>query len=154
MEIILIRHSTAEEKREDLEDSRRRLTDDGKDQFQKIMPELEEKLAPMNERNTILWSSPATRALETAHIVTKAVDIDIGSVQDFIYTGDFKSFSAGIKNVSELATLFVVGHQPSLGEWAKQMTGKDMKIEKGAILSFNVLNQSPVEAELQWKITP
>lgn len=154
MEIILIRHSTAEEKREDLEDSRRRLTDDGKDQFQKIMPELEEKLAPMDERNTILWSSSATRALETAHIVTKAIDIDIGSVQDFIYTGDFKRFSAGIKNVSEMATLFVVGHQPSLGEWAKQMTGKDMKIEKGAILSFNVLNQSPVEAELQWKITP
>lgn len=154
MEIILIRHSIAEEKRKDLEDSRRQLTDDGKDQFQKLMPELEEKLAPLEERNTVLWSSPATRALETAHIVTKAISIDIGSVQDFIYTGDFKSFSAGVKNISETATLFVVGHQPSLGEWAKQMTGKELRIEKGAILSFKVLNQSPVEAELQWKITP
>jgi len=154
MEIILIRHSTAEDKRDDLEDYNRQLTEKGIKKFKKLMPDLKEKLGKFDERNTALWSSPATRALETAHIVTNAFQLDISSIHDFIYEGNFEKFSAGIKNVNQDTTLFVVGHQPSLGIWAKEMTGKDMKIKKGSVHCFKVSNQDPIQAELQWMVNP
>lgn len=154
MEIILIRHAKAEEKREDLEDIKRNLTEKGKKKFQKLMPKLKEKLEPIEDRNIILWSSPATRALETAHIIAHDLQIKISSIHDFIYEGDFQKMSREIQDVDAETTLLIVGHEPSLSEWTKELAGEDVKIKKGAMLNFNVTNQSPLEAELQWTIAP
>lgn len=66
MEIILIRHSIAEEKRVDLEDVNRHLTEKGVKRFRGLMPVLQKKLEPLEERDILLWSSPAKRATETA----------------------------------------------------------------------------------------
>lgn len=153
MEIILVRHGKTEEKREDLEDLERHLTEEGKEEVQKLMPALKEKQEPLDERTIILWSSPATRARETAQFVADELQTEISSIHDFIYEGDFGQMSHEVQKVDDHATLLMVGHQPNLGEWTKDMTGEDVKIGKGDILNFKVTKQSPLEAELQWKIT-
>lgn len=153
MEIILIRHGEPEENREDLEDLQRHLTEQGKEEMQKLMPELKERLEPFDERTIVLWSSPAERAIETAQIVADELQTQINSIHDFIYEGDFEPMSHEVQKVNDHATLLMVGHQPNLSEWTKYMTGEDVEIGKGDMLNFKVTKQSPLEAELQWKIT-
>lgn len=152
MEIILIRHAKAEKKREDLEDIKRHLTQKGKEQFQKLVPKLKEKLDPIDKQTIIIWSSPATRALETAHFVADELQMHISSIHDFIYEGDFEKLSSEVQKTDDNTTILVVGHQPSLSEWVQYMAGEDVKIGKGDMLNFKVTNQSPLEAELQWEI--
>lgn len=154
MEILLIRHSTAEDKRADLEDIKRHLTEKGVKKFQKLMPELKEKLEPLDQDKILLWSSPAARALETAEIVAKELNIEINAVHDFIYSGEFEKLSAEVQNIKDEMKILVVGHEPTLSEWTKQMTDEDVKIKKGAILNLKVVSRSPLEAELQWVIAP
>jgi phosphohistidine phosphatase SixA len=153
MEIILIRHGEPEENREGLEDLQRHLTEKGKEEMQKLMPELKERLEPVDERTIVLWSSPAERAIETAQIVADELQTPINSIHDFIYEGDFEPMSHEVQKVNDHATLLMVGHQPNLSEWTKYMTGEDVEIGKGDMLNFKVTKQLPLEAELQWKIT-
>lgn len=153
MEIILVRHAKTEEKREDLDDIRRYLTEKGKREFQKRMPELREKLEPIEGRQIMIWSSPAMRAFETAHIVAGGLQLTIDAIQHFIYAGDFEKMSQEVQVIDDETTLFIVGHEPSLSKWTKKMTGEELKIKKGDILSFKVTNRIPLEAELQWVIS-
>jgi phosphohistidine phosphatase SixA len=153
MEIILIRHGKAEEKREDLDDIKRHLTQKGEEEFQKLTPDLKEKLDPLDKRTIIIWSSPAMRALETAQFVADELQTDISSIHDFIYEGDFEKMSSEVQKMDDHTTILIVGHQPSLSEWTKHITAEDVKIRKGDMLNFKVTNQLPLEAELQWKIT-
>ncbi len=96
MEIILIRHGIAEEKRADLEDIKRHLTKKGKKKFQKLMSELKEKLELDEEKTLQLWSSPANRALETADIVAEALQIKIDAIHNFIYEENFEKLKAKV----------------------------------------------------------
>ena len=153
MEIILIRHPQAEKRRLDLEDDRRNLTKKGQTKLQQLIPALEEKLSPLAERNFLLWSSPALRALEAAHTVARNFKINLTSIHDFIYEGEFEDFYLAIQNVNDEATLFVVGHEPYLSEWVNDMTGLDEKIRKCDIFDLEVTNREPLKAELKWKIS-
>ncbi len=153
MEIILVRHAKAEKKREDLEDRKRKLTEKGIKEFQKLTPELKEKLKPLEKEKIELWSSPARRALETAHIIAQDLLLYSLTTEEFIYTGDFEQLSREVQKAEEDQIIFVVGHEPSLSEWAEAMTGEEMKIRKGDMLSFKVTDSSPLKAELQWVIS-
>ncbi len=153
MQIILVRHAHAEERREDLEDIKRHLTKEGKEIFKRLMPELKERLQPIAKQKLLLWSSPANRAMETAEIVAEALDLSVDTIEGFIYEGDFKTLSSWIQDVADDALLMVVGHEPALSEWAKEITGERMKIRKGDLLQFEVTQKFPLKAELQWKIS-
>ena len=117
------------------------------------MPELKERLELFDERTIVLWSSPAERAIETAQIVADALQTQINSIHEFIYEGDFEPMSHEVQKANDNATLLMVGHQPNLSEWTKYMTGEDVEIGQGDMLNFKVTKQSPLEADLQWKIT-
>ncbi len=154
MEIILVRHAKAEKRRMEIEDDRRYVTKKGEEKFQKLLPELREKLHLPSERKVILWSSPALRALETAHILARNFQINISSVHDFIYEGDFEQLTQAIQTIDEETTLFIVGHQPYLNEWIYDLTGKEEKIKKGNIISLKITSRNPLEAKAQWMIIP
>lgn len=153
MEIILIRHPQAEKRRFDLEDDRRYLTKKGQNKLQRLMPELEEKLLPIEERKLVIWSSPALRALEVAHFIALNFRINMLSIHDFIYEGEFQEFNFALQNVDEEATLFVVGHQPYLSEWVYDMTGVEERFKKGNVFDLEVTNKEPLKAEMKWKIS-
>ena len=152
MEIILIRHAETEKPREGVADLERHLTEEGKEHIQQLVPALKEKLGPLDQRTISLWASPATRALETAQIVGDELSTNISTVHDFIYEGDFGEMSHAVQEMEEGATILMVGHQPNLSDWIKDMTGKDVKVGNGAMLNFKVMKHSPLEAEFQWEI--
>lgn len=153
MEIILVRHGKAEKKQEDLDDRKRKLTNKGIKEFQQLTPELKDKLKPLEKEKIALWSSPARRALETAHIIAQDLLLYTLTTEEFIYAGDFEQLSQKIQQMEVDHTIFVVGHEPALSVWTEAMTGKEMKIRKGDMLSFNVTSSEPLKAELQWVIS-
>lgn len=152
MEIIFIRHPKAEKRRFNLEDDRRYLTKKGQTKLQQVIPELEDKLSPVHERKFLIWSSPALRALEVAHFIAMNFKINILSIHDFIYEGEFQDLTYALQSVDEDVTLIVVGHQPYLSEWVYDMTGMEEKFKKGNILDLEIRDKETLAAEIKWKI--
>lgn len=154
MEIILIRHAKAESRKLGLEDIERHLTEKGRKKYRALVPQLGEKLAPIDERHIIMWSSPANRARETAEIVTNELQIEVDAIKDFIYTGEFAQLSAELQHLDDDVTLLLVGHEPHLSNWSRQLSGEEFTLKKGAMISFKVASRTPLKADLQWQIQP
>lgn len=154
MELILIRHAKAEDRSEGLEDLQRHLTEKGKAKFTRLMPQLLEKLSPIEDRSIIIWSSPAARAIETADIIAHAIDHPIDEQHDFIYTGDFDAFITNLQSVDNQTTLILVGHEPNWSIWSAKLANRSLDYKKGAIASFDILSKTPVQANLLWQIQP
>lgn len=158
MEVVLVRHGIAEDKDLRDHDLKRHLTEEGKKEVNELMPQLKDKLKDKDTDSIFIWSSPANRALETAHIISSELKLEQSTVHDFIYEGDFhslsKELSKELEKNREDATLFVVGHQPSLGEWYAQLTGNVQKIKKGMFLSLDLQSVTPIVATLKWTLRP
>lgn len=154
MELILVRHAKAEDRREDLEDLQRHLTEKGKAKFTRLMPQLLERLSPVKERSIIIWSSPAARAIETAEIIAHSLNHPIDKQHDFIYTGDFDAFVATLQHVDPSTTLILVGHEPNWSIWSAKLANRSLNYKKGGIASFDVISKKPIQANLLWQIQP
>lgn len=152
MELIFIRHAKAEERREGLVDIDRHLTDKGKEKYAKLLPELEEKLGPLKERNFVSWSSPANRAQETAALATDKLKLEKPRIHEIIYTGEIEKFLEALKTVQDDATLLVFGHKPTLSEWVYEFTGESRRMRKGSMVSMKVTQRDPLKATFNWQI--
>lgn len=154
MEIILVRHSNAEDRTANLDDRKRHLTQKGINRFSSLMPKLSEKMVPLKERNILIWSSPAYRAMETAEILAEALVIPEIYQEEFIYSGDFNDLVQAIQNVDDDSTLFIVGHEPTLSIWADMMGENQRVFKKGQMISLTPSQKEPLKAKLNWKIIP
>lgn len=153
MEILFIRHPNAERKHDDIENQVHRLTKEGGSILQELVPQLREKLNPVEGKRFVLWSSPTLSTLETAYIVAYHFEIRMTSVHEFIYKGDYESFSQELQTVSDETTVIIVGHQPYLSDWLYGMTGTDEQVKRENIINLKVVNKAPLKAELQWMIS-
>lgn len=154
MRLILIRHAVAEDRRLDLEDRERHLTEEGKEEFRALMPELKEKLAYLNDPPYYLWSSPSYRTMETAQIVAETLGIEVIDENEFIYSGDYLNFSDAIAQAQEEAIFILVGHEPTLSDWSGMMAHKPKKFKKSEIRAYIVDGFNPLTATFKWRIKP
>ena len=154
MKIILVRHAKAEDKREDLDDIKRHLTKKGKEKFNDLIPKLKHKLRSVDKKQIVSWSSPANRAMETAGIVIKAINLDKLITHEFIYSGNIDIFKKELEKVEDDMTLLVFGHEPTLSDWVEELTVETIKMKKGAMVSLSVTDKSPLKAEIEWQIKP
>lgn len=154
MELILVRHAKAEEKRDGLDDRQRHLTEKGVTKFTRLMPQVQKKLESQQYRNLVIWSSPACRAAETAEILADHLDISIDSYHDFIYTGEFEEFEKALSQASDDTTLILVGHEPTWSLWTAQIAHRNIHFKKGGIVCLELTSRQPVEAVIAWQIQP
>lgn len=155
-ELILIRHGKAEEREEGKDERLRILTPKGREELQKILPELRARLAPKMEPslNLRLCASPLPRALQTAEII--AADLDITEIEqyDWIESGAYAGLQDLLNSLAPSATLAVVGHEPYLNDWSWKLCGLDIPFRKGMALGFRVLSKEPLRAAPVWMILP
>lgn len=154
MEIILVRHSNAEDRADNLDDRQRHLTQKGIDRFNSLMPKLKDRITSLRKDKIIIWSSPAFRALETAEILADSLNISEISQEEFIYSGDFDDLADKSKNLDDDATLFIVGHEPTLSMWADMLGENQRVFKKGQMISLTVTERESLKADLNWKIIP
>lgn len=157
MELILIRHGQAEDRTGDQPDEARNLTDAGR---KSLLASMEGYSCLLNGLNHLtVWSSPLNRALQTARLVADHIHVRDICELPCIGSGDLEEFlsalaDAGPELADENTALIVVGHEPWLGEWSKQLCGVLLPFKKGAAAGLRLDVQAPFESELLWFVQP
>ncbi len=96
-------------------------------------PVMGQRLAGHQVRVDAIWTSPAQRAVETAHYLAKAMKIPRKEIElrDRLYTSAIDDLLLEVKYCpDEVKRLLVVGHNPVITEFANLLIdcGRDMEI--------------------------
>ncbi len=157
IQLILIRHGIAENIAEDGTDFNRKLTNEGREKLTRRLPNLKSKVQYLE--NSQIWTSPLLRAKETAEILSESLSIEEIRYYDFIAEGSYDEFLTMVNLAEDNSTIFVVGHQPYLGDWSYELTKKSIPFKKGAGASFTIENVSQdgiknKEIDFDWYLEP
>jgi phosphohistidine phosphatase len=133
MFLCLMRHGKAEIFKHGSNDSQRHLTENGRQRVT-VMASLAKRWWPAG--NTIIWSSPLVRARETAIIMGRAIHAVYMDIHPSIAVGDLRSFYQEVLIKEKNDVVLVVGHEPFLGHWAKEITGTPIDFKTGSIAIF------------------
>jgi phosphohistidine phosphatase len=118
--LLLLRHAKAVPATDPLTDSARPLAERGLRDARRIG----ERLRQHEPRPTLILSSPATRALQTAELVAAAMDYarEEIALERRLYLAEPATLMTVIAGQSAATeTLLVVGHNPGLTELAHQL---------------------------------
>lgn len=129
MRLIFIRHGQAEDAAPDQNDFHRPLTTAGKERLERAYPSLARYLN--TKSHCAVWTSPKTRALQTAEVLCRYMPAVSPEIQPFLEEGDFTAFCNALKGHHPGETLVVIGHEPYLSDWVREMTGLDVHFKKG-----------------------
>lgn len=129
MRLILIRHGQSEASSADGSDFRRALTPAGRERLENAYPSLARYLNA--KASCEVWTSPKTRALQTAEVLCRYMPHVSPEIQPFLEDGDIDAFADAIRNHRHGDTLVVIGHEPYLSDWVRAMTGLDVHFKKG-----------------------
>lgn len=127
MEIYLIRHGIAQERRDDIKDEERKLTKEGQHKTEKVALRLME----LGLKFDLILTSPLVRAQQTAEILIKAgLSKNIEESAHLAPGGDISKWInewLSHKNYSSETKIALVGHEPDLGNWAEILVWGESK---------------------------
>ena len=139
MNIYLVRHGSAEEKTLSGKDSDRKLTEKGKD----IIIKSTNYFKPFISEIDIIISSPYKRAIQTAEILKKELNLKSDIIQDKrLAPGSRTENIIEICNEIDFSNIVFVGHEPDFSLHTSNLisnSGSQINVKKGTILkiSFN-----------------
>lgn len=150
--LVLVRHAKTQERTPELIDKERQLTCAGRRSIEARFPVALQLLSDIDTGEVRVWSSPATRALQTAEVVARVLDIGGIEVKDSLYLADVDAFMAEL--AAETGTVVAVGHNPFMEELYDRLSGTTQDLGCGAIASFALEfsdeNASEAGAWLEW----
>jgi phosphohistidine phosphatase len=155
-QIYFVRHAIAEDRGQDYpDDSLRPLTSKGIARFRKVA----RRLAALDVSVDVILSSPFTRARQTADILAEALDRhpDVVETHAMEPEADFDSLRAALEPHRKAAAIALVGHNPSVGEFAARLIGLRTPIEfkKGGVCRIDVDSLPPAgPGRLRWLAIP
>jgi phosphohistidine phosphatase SixA len=152
MELVLLRHAKAEEDSAALPDERRELVPKGRKRALAVARGLE-RLLPAGGRVEI-WTSPALRARQTADIIADYLGVAMVKEHAAIYAGSLESLIAEWAGAAEERTVIVVGHEPYLGIWARQLADVTLPFKKCAAAGFTLAAPDFATGTLRWFAGP
>lgn len=155
-ELYLIRHGLAEERGDAWpDDTKRPLTDDGMSRLRRAARVLARLGVPVDA----VLTSPLVRTRQTAELLAAAFTPrpSITAVDVLAPGGTPTAVAAEIEKHSRRPHIFLVGHEPALGELAAWLIGTKNPIEfkKGGICRIDV-EAGPLRGggALRWMMTP
>lgn len=160
MKLLLIRHGVAQERDEFAQtgepDDMRPLTEAGR----KKMKRAAAGLADLVDRIDLIASSPLTRALQTAEVLSKrfpdAAMTVVGALEP---VQSYQTFLEWLQRLENMETVAAIGHEPHLsGLAAWLLTGNErplFELKKGGtcLLDFAASPEAG-GAQLRWLLTP
>jgi phosphohistidine phosphatase len=163
MVMILLRHGEAEARESDRSDAERMLTNLGRKRLRKALPALRKLIAPTSKLK--IWTSPLTRAIQTAELAADCFDVDSAEVHEALETGDFSEFIQSVRGLDPGSSLMLVGHEPILSTWSDRLCGFSLPFKKGAAAAILLDSQDWVllsqedslaraQGQLLWFIQP
>ncbi len=129
MDLFLIRHAIAEERRAGLPDADRQLTDTGRQRFEQMVEGLERG----DIRFDRVYTSPWARAVQTAKLLAPVNDGKLIATEGLARSPD-PAFFASLEG----QTIACVGHEPWMSDTLALLTtgepdGTWVRFKKGAI---------------------
>ncbi|HWQ62543.1 MAG TPA: histidine phosphatase family protein [Negativicutes bacterium] len=152
MELVLLRHAKAEEDSPALPDEQRELVPKGRKRAQAVAGGLERLLTGTG--NVEIWTSPALRSRQTAEIIADELGGLAVKEHDAIYAGSLESLIAAWAEADGETTIVVVGHEPYLGIWARQLADVTVPFKKCAAAAFTLTPPDYSTGTLRWFATP
>jgi len=158
MDCILFRHGIAVDREDwDGREAERPLTPKGVKKTREAAAGLRE----LDMQPTHLFSSPYTRALETATLIREELpkQIDVEVHEEFLPTAPPEKLLALLAKLPENACVICVGHDPHLSETAgllvfgKATAGLSLKKAGACCIHFDGKPKAG-QGQLQWWMTP
>ena len=149
--LILYRHAMAEDKDNVESDEDRSLSLRGKNLLKKSVEGFDKMLA--THHNVKLYSSPSTRAKETAEMLSKELKLPQPNYVDFLGTGgSVRLLRDLVDEIGSGDTAIIVGQQPYLSLWSQEISGTFLRFKKGTAACFKFPDKEDGEekAELRW----
>ncbi len=151
MNLYLLRHADAEERKPGMADADRELTAKGREQAQRVAAWLKRQ----GVQAEALVSSPLVRARQTAEPVAEALGLKI--IEDSRLAGLRLTAEAVRDLARELGTaesLLLVGHEPDLSDLIRELTRGQVEMKKGGIALVRCGNLAPGDGVLAWLVPP
>lgn len=112
MQLLIIRHGTAEDAAPGGDDARRSLTNAGKQEMKEVAAGLKTIVQSLD----VIGASPLLRAQQTAEIVAKEYgSLPIQTVEPLVPGDDPDAFAQWLSQYASVAVVAAVGHEPLLG---------------------------------------
>lgn len=151
MELYLLRHAIAEERSNDGSDSARMLTPEGAEKM-RIGARGLRRLGVALDR---LWTSPLTRARETAEIVGAALDVAPETVGALAPGCNAATLLDLLADIPRARSVMVVGHEPDLSGMIADLTGGSRVVmKKGGLALIDLSSLEPGAGSLLWVLPP
>ena len=150
MRLYFFRHAIAHDADADTPDASRELTDEGianTEQAARILKTL--TITP-----DYLFSSPLTRAYQTAVIIGKALDVDVQVRKEVGPGFSIHAVEALTRELHPNAEILFVGHEPDFSGTVTALVGGRVVMKKGGLARVDVITQQPLVGELVWLIAP
>ncbi|MDO5040617.1 MAG: histidine phosphatase family protein [Peptoniphilus sp.] len=123
--IYLIRHGKAEPHSHS--DFDRELTEQGKIELEKNFQEFKKDFKSADFK---VYTSPYTRAVQTAEIFCRIFETDYEILEDLGFGND--GYAKVVKSLGD-GDYILIGHQPYISEAIYELTGANVPVKKGSI---------------------
>lgn len=147
--LVLVRHGDAELFGPEGTDESRRLTELGIEALERDYPMTFARIC--DRADLKIWVSPAVRALETAEIAGKVLDIEPESFElhNSLYEQDDDVFVAELE-AEGTGCIVAVGHIPFMQRLAFELAGVDLPFGKGAVAAISFPTGDLRRGQLDW----
>ena len=150
IQLIFLRHGIAVDPEGNRDDFTRELTEEGEAILERSLAHLRPLLRPAEE--VILLSSPRVRAVQTARIAARLLDLGEVVIEPFVDRGLFGDLVDYIakENDGKEKRIVIVGHEPTLGYWTGMLCGRRKALAKGEAVSITLASGDIRSSKLDW----
>lgn len=152
MKLYFFRHGHAEDADgPEFDDFTRRLTDKGIERTEAAS----RALRKLGVKPTRLFSSPRTRARQTADILAKAWDITVDVREEVGFGFAVEHIGPLLAETETNAEVMFVGHEPDLSATVSRLVnGGEIVMKKGGMARVDLFSRAPLRGALIWVIPP
>jgi len=159
VELYLIRHGIAQEKRSDIKDEARTLTKEGRQKTEKVT----QRLKSLGLYFDLVATSPLMRAYQTAEIIIETgLSAHLEKCPQLAPDGKVESWVADWlepRQYSPQTQLALVGHEPNLSSWAEILLWGEAKgsilLKKAGMIGVKLPDKgSPLGRSQMFWLTP
>lgn len=112
-------------------------------------------LAALDVRPTHLWTSPLTRAGQTAQEIARVFKMTVEVREELGPGFNIELLENMLRALPDTADLMLFGHDPDFSRTISSlMGGGDLVLKKGGLARVDVYSRQPLRGSLIWLIAP
>ena len=154
MNIFILRHGDANAGTKVMDDFKRPISDVGVKESEYIA----KMLSVFEITFDCVFSSPLTRAKQTAEIAIKSQKVRIVEVNELKPEGNVEQIAKILSEQKENSTILLVGHSPLLVDLIGYVTGSasgSVSLKTGGVAKIKTSSLRPrLSGNLEWLLTP